>query len=353
MGGQVAGSVVNNTLYYIGNDGINGSELWKTDGTTGGTGMVKDISASGSSNPFNMGGFNNKLIFSADNGVAGRELWVSDGTSLGTAMVKDINPGSVGSMEQLGAAVTNAVYFRAYDPVNGFGLWKTDGTIAGTSIVKPIMVNSSSLPGNFSIAAYQGFIFFAAEDAAHGIELWKTDGTTTSFFADIFPGTLSSGIDQLMVVNDKLFFTARDATNVLKLWFTDGTAANTHPIEFLNPVGNFGVFDMKFINNRYVIAATGTTGTELYTFNFNPIVLGLESVIATRLDIYPNPSSGIFYVTEIPDHSRVYIFDQLGRMVDETTVANGSFQISSLPPGFYVARVQKGDKVVTQKLIKQ
>ena len=41
-------TAVGNTLYFRADDGINGSELWKSDGTASGTVMVKDID-SGSS----------------------------------------------------------------------------------------------------------------------------------------------------------------------------------------------------------------------------------------------------------------------------------------------------------------
>ena len=34
---------VNGTVYFVANDGIHGRELWKTDGTDGGTVLVKDI----------------------------------------------------------------------------------------------------------------------------------------------------------------------------------------------------------------------------------------------------------------------------------------------------------------------
>src|SRR6516164_3533609 len=40
---------------------------------------------------------NGALYFSANNGVNGNELWKSDGTAAGTVLIKDINPGSASS----------------------------------------------------------------------------------------------------------------------------------------------------------------------------------------------------------------------------------------------------------------
>ena len=35
--------VIGNTIYFTADDGVNGTSLWKTDGTEAGTVMVKDI----------------------------------------------------------------------------------------------------------------------------------------------------------------------------------------------------------------------------------------------------------------------------------------------------------------------
>ena len=68
---------VGSTLYFSANDGSNGAELWKSNGTSSGTVMVMDINPNtlSSSNP---GGFlliGDMLCFSATDGASGVELW--------------------------------------------------------------------------------------------------------------------------------------------------------------------------------------------------------------------------------------------------------------------------------------
>ena len=71
-------------------------------------------------------------------GTNGYELWKSDGTSNGTVMVKDINSGSDSSFLFDFTAVGNTLYFRANDGTNGTELWKSDGTASGTMMIKDI-----------------------------------------------------------------------------------------------------------------------------------------------------------------------------------------------------------------------
>jgi len=88
-------TAVGETFYFGADDGIHGDELWKSDGTSSGTVMVKDIyPGEDLSFPVELTAVGETLYFSADDGIHGHELWRSDGTSSGTVMVKDIYPGA-------------------------------------------------------------------------------------------------------------------------------------------------------------------------------------------------------------------------------------------------------------------
>jgi ELWxxDGT repeat protein len=86
--------VCGGNLFFTSDDGVHGNELWKTDGTTSGTVLVKDIyPGSNGSGPRYLVAMGSNLLFAAADGENGTELWISDGTADGTRLFRDIRPG--------------------------------------------------------------------------------------------------------------------------------------------------------------------------------------------------------------------------------------------------------------------
>lgn len=279
--------VLGNKIYFSGVD-ANGTELWVTDGTAGGTKMVKDINTGGDSDPRYLTVYNNNVFFFADNGTDGAELWKSDGSLGGTSMVKNINatggsipafvlPPPINFTQELGVSYftkNNLLYFTAMDGANGAELWQTNGTSGGTVIVKDINSGTaSSFPQTFY--EYGSVFLFSAYTADNGRELWKTDGTAdgTVLVKDIDPSNKSlpayaPNIFGFTTFKNKVYFNASEPTHASEGWVTDGTTDGTVLLKDFNAnKGNGFPFFVEaiFANNQMIFPATSANeGTELW-----------------------------------------------------------------------------------------
>jgi ELWxxDGT repeat protein len=260
-------------LFFLADDGSNGEELWRSDGTAAGTFMVKDIcNGSNGSYSFGLTVVGNMLYFISDDGFNGKELWRSDGTTTGTVLVKDINAGVTDGFYYTSeiVAVGANLYFNADNGVNGFELWKSDGTTAGTVMVKDIWIGgNSSAPSNLVVLGDSLYFQYKPNPYIGGM-LWKSDGTEAGTFqvSELNAFNHPSQISDMTVVGNTLYFQATYGSNDVELWKSDGTDAGT--IVVRDNYGGTGSPQSSFLfpmgNTLYFVANDGINGEELYVY---------------------------------------------------------------------------------------
>ena len=276
------------TLYFFADDGINGTELWKSDGTDAGTIMVKDINPAGSSRWSHCHNSNSPwttpvatgamIYFWANDGTHGYELWKSDGTEIGTVMVKDITSGTNGSFDGSDLVIFgNTLYFSAMNdtarnmalpPTNFPDLWKSDGTEIGT-----VKVTETEFYDIVGLTVVGNTLYFIGDANAPGFEsdkgreLWMTDGTDagTVMVKDIRSGSAGSYGHSLTSFGD-VYFVADDGTNGYELWKSDGTETGTVMVKDIS-VGSSNSYPSQLTvvdNVLYFLADDGINGCKLW-----------------------------------------------------------------------------------------
>ncbi|HJX27926.1 MAG TPA: ELWxxDGT repeat protein, partial [Thermoanaerobaculia bacterium] len=254
-------AVLPKATLFAGLDAEHRQELWRTDGTRPGTGLLKDIRGPepASSFPSQLTRVGDQIVFLArPDSLGPTEIWQSDGTAAGTVRRSGF-PDCVNQTLFLEVLGGDPIFSCGHTP--GQSLWRaTPG--------EPVRLT----PPHVTVRAFDtaivggsgGTMFFAADERTTGTELWKTDGTLagTSRVLDIFPGAASSEIAGLTPFQGRVWFSALpDHSQGKELWSSDGTAAGTRPLRpDLSAVEVLGVH-----LGRLWFAADGPQGRELWS----------------------------------------------------------------------------------------
>ncbi len=308
------------------------TSLWKSDGTTAGTVKLKTLPGNGiiiwdsvevsgiayywareHSDPNN------------DNTDVG-QLWKSDGTSTGTVLVKEIGPTTGNDIFDADLTNVNGTLFFAFESrsSNTVELWKSNGTAAGTVVVRNFDVATS---GHFTsdLTNINGRLFFRASDGVHGDEVWQSDGTSagTVMAEDFLPGPLGSRPEFFTEFDGKLFLAAKTPDKGRELVFADlgsgstGTSLAIAATSANKIEGNSGTTSFTFTVTRSG-SLTGAT-----TVNY--AVTGAGASPATANDFVGNafPSGTVTFAAG--QATRVITIPVRG---DTTVESNETFRVT-------------------------
>ena len=157
----------------------------------------------------------------------GCEVWRSDGTRGGTTLLKDINPGTTESSPYGLTIWKGKAYFIAYNGERS-GLWSSAGTADTTHFVAEIFEPRDQL---VTLVATPSQLFFTSEE-----DLWVTDGTSagTRLLHDFertfcLPHSVCPppSVNSMIPVEDDVYLTVPAGSSSSEIWRSDGTEAGT------------------------------------------------------------------------------------------------------------------------------
>ncbi|WP_203258313.1 T9SS type A sorting domain-containing protein [Hyunsoonleella ulvae] len=310
----------NGKLIVNANDGVNGYELWISDGTDNGTYMIKDIfegknSSMGDYQEFTI--IKDKIYFSADDGIHGFEPWVSDGTEEGTYMIKDLFEGPNDGYGSHFGYVDDYIFFNGLKNGSQRGFWKSDGTSQGTieidflseagitgvinnkmllSLNGTLVASDGTQAGTVNLANIGGGIrtsvagendFYFVGGNSEDI-LFKTDGITAT---QIFQAEHNNDIKQLMICGDYLYFGIREGFSAIdELWRTDGTISGTLQVAG-SETEDFSYFRNFTCFKEYLLYIAEISSKNIWATNGVPnqaIQLGIQVSNGPNLQGYDN-----------------------------------------------------------------
>ncbi|MGB1318710.1 MAG: T9SS type A sorting domain-containing protein, partial [Flavobacteriales bacterium] len=177
--------------------------------------------------------------------------------------------------------------------------------------------------------------------------LSNTDTVDVMFFNDPIPMVVST--------TDGIISCSNDTASTYQ-WYLNNAPIDGATNSYYCPRGS---------GNYYVVitdshGCTVTSAISEYTYDENsPCATGIEELGLT-LDVFPNPSTGIFtvnYVLETQQDMKLTIFDLLGQQVTDNVLIssqNGTtvIDMSIEADGIYTLRIElEGDKVLQQRLV--
>lgn len=279
-------TTLNGNLFFIGADENSAGEIWKSDGTTGGTVKITNNLNGGFQKLTTVGNF---IYFLRKPSEYILEVWKSDGTTSGTVMVKGDIP--VWNRPTFQGKINNTFIFtNQIFSSNKVKVWRSDGTAEGTfPLTDAIDGNGSGVNpyddqvGTAALSQYlemDNKLYFVSRKLLH-----VTDGTleNTKSISNLFQANTNlARFSDVISVNGKLYLMFVTRQNELMIWESDGTALNTKQISY-KASSNYDYFvPSKFLllnNKLYFLGPDQTGTTSLISLNLTTY----ETQVATQV----------------------------------------------------------------------
>lgn len=353
-----------NRVFLSATDATAGREPWTTDGTAAGTYRLADLAAgsAGSNSGYDLGfGYSGGFVyFGATTPALGWELYKTDGTQAGTGLVADLYPGTTSSQVRFLADLAGVSLFQVYADI-GTELWRLQPPASAPSLVANLnpprpegSFPSYQAPAVVQVAALDGRQHFAAYSPSIGTEPFVHAGTTAStvMVGDVIPGpagrarlltatstnvyyeewdTYLSGTARLVavpitgapvilgtgpvlgyaVLRDRLLFAQYGVNSEPRI--TDGTVAGTHVLADVWPGTTSSLPDgFATLGDRvFFCADDGVSGRELWVTDgttagtslavdivAGPIGSDPRGLVAGQTLLYFRDANGVVGVTD-------------------------------------------------------
>lgn len=362
--GNDKGFVLGDYIYFLGDNGTGaGMELMRTDGTVGGTTLIKDINVGPDDTEITYFQAMDDLLLFEANIDGTTSLYRSDGTAEGTFVIYEYVLSNTISGKS--AYFNGSLYFVKNDFSLDFQLSKTDGSNSDiiefdfvTNVGRGMFVYNNLLHftgiiddvrGLYSMDENESFTLLKAENNDEGRPIIDPSDAelideTLFYVMETYPPyeektlytyNLSTGEDQSVIemgpgnitgnirnvkrFNDKIVFDATDGENGRELWISDGTNAGTQMLEVYpgsesglpfnymgETLGNLFLFEGNFLNMGTELWATD--GTPSGTVLVKEIREGNGSSISnTKLKIVGNKM--FFEANDGQNGTELYVSD--------------------------------------------
>lgn len=362
----IDGAIMNGQLYFPADNGTgielftyNGTSFWKVaeiNPTTGNGSFAVH------SQPHAFFAHQDYIYFMANDGVEGFEMWASDGTASGTKRLIVTQAGQTERGDIPNYYVfNNKVLFQlsTNNNVNSYNLYQSNGTPNTTSLLRTSQYTHDAF---VPLIEFENWLYFKAVNVPGGTQIWRTNATTSAATTLVKTINTNSPFMNLGISSSapfyalagSLYFLANSGQNLQsngRLWKSNGTADNTNPIALssnITSATNFSIDNLYFNGEHLFFSANlNNLGYELWRYEGNLSLL--EEQFLNKIKIFPNPSTD--WVTINFDNNEkqdlnFLIYDVQGKIVHQqkTQEAEIKIHVENWTSGVYFVQLAIGNK---------